>query len=167
MGLFSKNDESSDEDKRLREQGMAIAEALLRGPGLNHMAFARDLLNKETPTNKDKSDTKELYDDIIEEVQARYGVTKLNITGGLTEPGIYKDGHDHFLAEEGIEHLKGIIKELEDENAKLRAQLTKAGEDPDEPRVWRYNHKTGKAAIFTESKARELEAVWKDHPRKK
>lgn len=145
----------SNEDKELQEQTQ-IAMELMRGPGLNHTAFTKEVLGKNKVDNKDKSETREAYDKILLFLRKEYG------------DSVYKDGHDHFLKEESIEDLKARIVQLEEENAELKAEIQKGPMiiHDDGKRTWRYNQLTGESKQVSTAEAKLLDPkVWKGYPK--
>lgn len=149
---LKKDEESSSEDRELQ-----VADELLKGKGLNHSSFTRAYLNKEEINNQDKDQTKEAYDTVLVLLQEEHG------------DAIYKDGHDHFTKEpesEDIETLRAKIAELEEENAKLKAEPKVVVEVNKGGRTWRYSHKTGASRQFTTAEAANLDSnEWKSYPK--
>jgi hypothetical protein len=134
----------------------ALAMGLLRGKGLSHSAFTREYLGKETIDNKDKSETREAFDEILAFVKKEHG------------DAIYKDGHVHLLKEpesEEVKALKAKITELEAELEELKAKPKVVVEVSAGGRTWRYNHKTGASKQFAVAEAAQLGDEWKSYPK--
>ena len=157
------------------EKGMQIGNELLNGKGLNHSAFAREMLNKQDLDQVDRNKTKKLYTAIFDGLSQENG------------KAMYKDGHDYFLKQEvankeccgeDCESLKAKIVELEAENARLnglvsnlKAKIAELSDQPIEKPVvlksWKYNWGTGESKLFPMDKVKDLGPEWKEGPKPK
>ena len=157
------------------EKGMKVGNELLNGKGLNHSAFARELLNKDKIDQTDRNKTKKLYTAIFDGLQQENG------------KAMYQDGHDWFLKQEKTEKaccgedcepLKVKIAELEGENARLnglvnnlKAKIAELSDIPIEKPIvlksWKYNWGTGEAKLFEMDKVKDLGKEWHEGPKPK
>ena len=152
------------------EKGMKVGNELLNGKGLNHSAFARELLSKQDIDQGDRNKTKKLYTAIFDGLSQENG------------KAMYKDGHDYFLKQEKEKECSGEETELllkiaglEVENARLNGLVSNLKvkmdntpiEEPVVPKTCKYNWKTGKSEVFDMDKVSELSSDWHEGPKPK
>ena len=142
-----------------KEKVDKIAMELLHGKGYNRASFARLVLEKEEITPKDKNETRELFDNVLKEIQKEHG------------NNIYKDGHDYFIKELDAEALKAQVEELKKEKSELAKNLASAERrvpgSKEERKQWLYDYKKiGKLFYISEVKDALLDG-WKEHPEDK